>query len=172
MLLVKRYLIHARARSRLQDHLLCTHPSSPPSSFVPHIHAAQGPPESEWVNEDSHDSLKCWAVSKWCIRHLPGQKHKRSRSPTPFPYCLKCNKNSPNYYEDNCPLWKVCCWCLATDHTHNDCPTPHHGCVIKKCVVPSWHPCSGEYCLVSYQDYSYTMRYVSFDADVEDNQFE
>jgi hypothetical protein len=23
---------------------------------------------------------------------------------------------------------------------HNDCPTPHHGCVMKKCVVPSWHP--------------------------------
>jgi hypothetical protein len=35
MLLVERYLVHARARSRLQDHLLRTRPSSPPSSFVP-----------------------------------------------------------------------------------------------------------------------------------------
>jgi hypothetical protein len=40
MLLVKRYLVHARARSRLQDHLLHTHPSSPPASFVPYIHVA------------------------------------------------------------------------------------------------------------------------------------
>jgi hypothetical protein len=64
MLLVKQYLVHARARSRLQNHLLHTHPSSPPSSFVPCIHAAQGPPESEWVNEDGRDSLKCRAVSK------------------------------------------------------------------------------------------------------------
>jgi hypothetical protein len=33
---------------------------------------------------------------------------------------------------------------------HNDCPTPHHGCIMKKCVVPSWHPCLGKYCPVSY----------------------
>jgi hypothetical protein len=24
-------------------------------------------------------------------------------------------------------------------------------------VVPSWHPCLGKYCPVSYQDYSYAM---------------
>jgi hypothetical protein len=172
MLLVKWYLVHARARSRLQDHLLRTCPSSPPSSFVPCIYAAQGPPKSEWVDKDGHDSLKCQAVLKRCICFLPGQKCKRSRSPTPFPYCLKCNEDSSNHYEDDCPLWKVCCWCLATDHVHNNCPTPHYGCVMKKCVAPSWHPCSGEYCPVSYQDYFYAMRCTSFDADVKDNQFE
>jgi hypothetical protein len=64
MLLVERYLVHARARSRLQDHLLHTRPSSPPSSFVPCIHTAQGPPESEWVDEDGCDSLKCREVPK------------------------------------------------------------------------------------------------------------
>jgi hypothetical protein len=64
MLLVKRYLVHARARSRLQDHLLHTCPSSPPASFVPHIHTVQGPSKSEWVDEDGRDSLECWAVSK------------------------------------------------------------------------------------------------------------
>jgi hypothetical protein len=43
---------------------------------------------------------------------------------------------------------------------------------MKKYVVPSWHPCLGEYCPVSYQDYSYAMHCASFDADVKDNQFE
>src|SRR5437879_2532709 len=38
MLLVERYLVHARARSRLQDHLLHTHPASPPSRSVTPIH--------------------------------------------------------------------------------------------------------------------------------------
>jgi hypothetical protein len=152
MLLVERYLVYARARSRLQDHLLCTHPSSPSSSFVPCIYVAQGPPESEWVDKDGHDSLECQAVSKQHICFLSGQKHKRFRSPTPFPYCLKCNEDSPNHYKD-------------------DCPTPHHGCIMKKCVVPSWHPCSGKYCPVSYQDYSYAMHCASFNANVEDNQF-
>src|SRR5947209_9955195 len=64
MLLVERYLVHARARSRLQEHLLRTRPSSPPSSFVPRIHVVQGPPESEWVDKDGCDSLKCQAVPK------------------------------------------------------------------------------------------------------------
>jgi hypothetical protein len=150
MLLVERYLVHARARSRLQDHLLRTCPSPPPPSFVLRIYAAQGPPKLEWVDEDGHDSLKCQAVSKRCICFLPGQKCKQSRSPTPFPYCLKCNEDSPNHYEDDCPLWKVCCWCLATDYVHNDCPTPYHRCIMRKCVVPSWHLCLGEYCPVSY----------------------
>jgi hypothetical protein len=172
MLLVEWYLVHTRARSRLQDHLLHTHPSSPSASFVLWIHAVQGPPKSEWTNEDGHDSLKCWAVSKWHICFLPGQKCKRSRSPTPFSYYLKCNEDSPNHYKDDCPLWKVCRWCLATDHAYNDCPTPHHRCIMHKCVVPFWYPCTGDYCLVSYQNYSYAMHCTELDADIKDNQFE
>jgi len=39
------YLTYAAVHTCLQTHLLCTWPSSPPSSFLPHIHAAQGPPE-------------------------------------------------------------------------------------------------------------------------------
>ena len=63
-LLCERYLTHARARSRLQNHLLRDHPPSPSSNFVPCIHTAQGPPESEWVSEDGRDSLECRAVPK------------------------------------------------------------------------------------------------------------
>ena len=171
-LLCERYLTHARARSRLQNHLLRDRPPSPPSNFVPRIHTAQGPPESEWVSEDGRDSLECRAVPKRRIRNLPTHKRKRSRSPTPFPYCLKCNEESPNHYEDDCPLWKVCHWCLTTDHAHNDCATPHHQCTFTRCIMPSWHPCAGEYCPTSFQDYSYAMRCAEFDADIEDNMTE
>ena len=171
-LLCERYLTHAHARSRLQNHLLRDRPPSPPSNFIPRIHAAQGPPESEWVSEDGRDSLECRAVPKRRICNLPTHKRKHSRSPTPFPYCLKCNKESPNHYEDDCPLWKVCCWCLATDHAHNDCATPHHQCTFTRCIVPSWHPCAGEFCPTSFQDYSYAMCCAEFDADIEDNMAE
>ena len=168
-LLCERYLTHARARSRLQNHLLRNRPPSPPSNFIPCIHAAQGPPESEWTPGEGRDSLECHAVPKQRIRSLPGQKQKRSHSATPFPYCLKCNEDSPNHYEDDCPLWKVCHWCLTTDHAHNDCATPHHQCTFTRCIVPSWHPYAGKFCPTFFQDYSYAIHCMEFDADIEDN---
>ena len=41
-----------------------------------------------------------------------------------------------------------------------------------RCIVPSWHPCAGKFCPTSFQDYSYAMRCVEFDADIEDNMAE
>ena len=46
---VEQYLVHGRARSRIQDHLMMTRPPSPPANFVPCIFTAQGPPEREWT---------------------------------------------------------------------------------------------------------------------------
>ena len=170
LLLSECYLVHARARTRIQDHLMRERPPSPPATFVPRIHAAQGPADKpeEWTPGEGRDSLECRAVKRKHIRFLPGQKRKRSRSPTPFPYCLKCNEETPNHYEGDCPLWKVCRWCLATDHAHNDCPSPHHQCVKDRCIVPSWHLCAGNHCPISFQDYSYAMRCTESDADLED----
>jgi len=93
------YLTHAAVCMRLQNHLLCTCPLSPPSSFLPCIFAAQGLPEDEWSNVEGKDSLKLRAVPK-------DKSHKRKR--TPFPYCLKCSDEEPNHAEGDCPLWKYC----------------------------------------------------------------
>jgi hypothetical protein len=56
---------------------------------------------------------------------------------------------------------------LAIDHSHDECPTPHHQCKERNCLVPSWHPCSGDHCPVSFQDYSYDMRCAEADADAD-----
>jgi hypothetical protein len=55
LLLVEHYLVHARARTRIQDHLLVDRPPSPPSNFIPRIHAAQGPAD-EWSEGEGWDS--------------------------------------------------------------------------------------------------------------------
>jgi len=57
----ERYLTHAAVRTRLQNHLLRTRPTSPPSSFLPCIFAAQGPPEEEWSDVEGEDSLEARA---------------------------------------------------------------------------------------------------------------
>ena len=175
MVFVERYLVHGRARSRIQDHLMTTRPPSPPANFVPRIFAAQGPPESEWTPGEGRDSMECRAVRKSRIRSLPGTKRKREKSPSPYPYCLHCNEESPNHYQDDCPLWKVCRWCLAIDHAHDECPTPHQSCTEKRCLVPSWHPRATDYCPISLQEYSYDMRCAAADNDDLDDlelQFE
>ena len=128
----ERYLTYAAVRTRLQTHLLRTCPSSPSSSFLPHIHAAQGPPEDQWSDIEGEDSLELCAI--------PKDKCKGKRKRTPFPYCLKCSDKEPDHTEGNCPLWKYCRWCFHMDHTYNNCPTPHLQCVKDTCVVPEWHP--------------------------------
>ena len=80
MLDCERYLTHAAVRTRLQTHLLRTRPTSPPSSFLPRIHAAQGPPEDQWSDVEGEDSLE--------LRAIPRDKIKGKRKRTPFPYCL------------------------------------------------------------------------------------
>ena len=95
----EQYLSHAAVCMHLQNHLLCTCPLSPPSSFLPCIFAAQGPPEDEWSDIKGEDSLKLHTV-------LKDKSHKCKR--TPFPYCLKCSDEEPYHAEGDCPLWKYC----------------------------------------------------------------
>jgi len=154
----KRYLTHAAVHTRLQNHLLCTRPTSPPSSFLPCIFAAQGPPEDKWSDVEGEDSLEACAIPK-------DQTHKRKR--TPFPYCLKCSDVEPDHAEGDCPLWKYCQWCFRVDHTHNDCPTPHYQCVKDTCIVPEWHPMVGNYCPVAFEDDSYELRCTAVDYEDE-----
>jgi len=138
----------------LQNHLLCTCPLSPPSSFLPHIFAAQGPPEDEWSDVEGKDSLKLHAIPK-------DKSHKYKH--TPFPYCLKCSDKEPDHAEGDCPLWKYCHWCFHVDYTHNDCPTPHYQCTQDMCIIPEWHPMIGNYCPVAFEDDSYKLRYTAVD---------
>ena len=55
---MERYLTHVAARTCLVPHLLCTRPRSPPSSIVPRIHAAQGPPDCNPEDYGGEDSLE------------------------------------------------------------------------------------------------------------------
>ena len=160
MLDCKRYLTHAAVRTCLQTHLLCTCPSSPPSSFLPHIHAAQGPPEDQWSDVKGKDSLELHAISK--------DKCKGKRKCTPFPYCLKCNDEEPNHAEGDCPLWKYCRWCFRIDHTHDDCPTPHLQYIKDTCVMPEWHVMAGNVCPAAFKDDLYKMRCAAWDYDNEE----
>jgi len=155
----KWYLTHAAVHMRLQNHLLHTHPSSPPSSFLPCIFATQGPPEDEWSNVKGEDSLKLHAFPK-------DKSHKRKC--TPFPYCLKCSDEEPDHTEGDCPLWKYCCWCFYVDHTHDNCPVPHYQCVQDQCIVPEWHPMVGNYCLVAFEDDLYELRCTAVDYEDEE----
>jgi len=116
MLDCKRYLTHATVRTCLQTHLLRTHLLSPPLSFLPHIHAAQEPPEDQWSDVKGEDSLE--------LHTIPKDKCKGKHKCTPFPYCLKCSDEEPNHAEGDCPLWKYCRWYFHIDHTYDDCPTP------------------------------------------------
>jgi len=101
---VERYLAHAAVRTRLQPHLVSTRPRTPPSRRIPRIFAAQGPPNIE--DEEKENDLE----SRWVRAHMVnGPKScqilgKRMRSPTPFPYCLRCQETQPGHPTDECPL--------------------------------------------------------------------
>jgi len=98
--MVERHLTYTAVRTRLAPHLNCVRPPSTNAIHIPHIFAAQGLPDIE----EGEDSLECHAIlGKWC----QGDKPK-------FPYCLKCNELCPNHVEEECPLWKMCHWCLST----------------------------------------------------------
>jgi len=155
----KQYLTHTAVCIRLQNHLLRTQPTSPPSSFLPRISAAQGPPEDKWSDVEGEDSLEARTIPK-------NQAHKRKC--TPFPYCLKCSDEEPDHAEGDCPLWKYCQWCFRVNHTHDDCPTPHYQCVKDTCVVPKWHPMVGNYCPVTFEDDSYELRCAAVDYEDEE----
>jgi len=123
---VEQHLTYAAVRTWLIPHLNRIHPPSTNTIHIPCIFAAQGPPDVE----EGEDSLECHAIlGKQCW----GGKPK-------FPYCLKCNESHPNHVVEECPLWKTCCWCLSTQHTHNDCNIPQKQCNTKFCAVPTTHP--------------------------------
>jgi len=109
----EQYLTHATVCTCLQNHLLHTHSSFPPSSFLPHLFAAQGLPKDKWSNVKGDDSLKLHAI--------PKNKSYKCKH-TPFPYCLNRSDKEPNHAEGDCPLWKYCHWCFHINHTHNNCP--------------------------------------------------
>ena len=55
---MERFLTHAAVRTRLVPHLVRTRPRTPPSSVIPRIHAAQGPPDTDPVDCEGEDSLE------------------------------------------------------------------------------------------------------------------
>jgi len=142
LLTVERCLASSAIRTRLQQHLLATCPPSPPTFLlppcdyqVPHIFAAQGPPDVE----EGEDNIECHVVlGKRCR----GTKVK-------FLYCLRCSQDDPGHRVEECPLWKTCCWCLSTQHAHDDCPSPHTSCAANHCLVYFGHPNFGSHCLAT-----------------------
>jgi len=144
---VERYLAHAAVHTRLQPHLVSLRPRTPPTRCIPHILAAQEPPDIE--DKEKENNLE----SHWVHAHMvngPKSRQvlgKRMRSPTPFPYCLRCWETQPGRPTNECPLWKTCQWCLSINHSHDDCPEPHKACKPKRCVVRFDHHNIGKRCL-------------------------
>ena len=167
---MERYLAHAAVRTRLVPHLLRTHPQSPPSSIVPHIHAAQGPPDSNPEDCKGEDSLERRVVKN--PRTPPGSSlGKCKRALPPHIYCLKCHSEDPGHETSNCPYYRSCRYCWSTYHAHYECPSPHLACSMTKCVVPLTHRQIGTVCATSLVggDGSYEMRVTAgdYDGDLE-----
>jgi len=131
--MVEQHLTNAAVRTQLIPHLNRIRPPPTHAIYIPHIFTAQGPLDIE----KGKDRLECRAVlGKW----------RRGGKPK-FPYCLKCNESRPNHVEEECPLWKMCRWCLSTQHAHNNCDCPHKQCDAEYCTVPSTHPNFGDMCM-------------------------
>jgi len=130
--MVERHLTHATIRTQLVPHLNRIRPPPTNAIHIPRIFAAQGPPNVE----EGEDSLECRAVLG---------KRRREGKPK-FPYCLKCNESHPNHVEEECPLWKMCHWCLSTQHAHDECDRPHKQYNAEYCAVPYTHPNFGDMC--------------------------
>ena len=157
LITVERYLTHAAIRTCLVPHLVKTHPPSPPTTFpiphIPRIFAGQGPPD------DDEDTDTCTVLRKRLWR--------QPQKPV-FPYCLRCNESGPNHSEDLCPLAKTCRWCMSTQHSHDECPTPHLTCKMKWCVVTFDHPNYGLGCLaLPSSALAYKMQLAAWDYDKE-----
>ena len=86
--------------------------------------------------EEGEDSLESCTVL--------GKRHQGNK--VIFPYCLRCNQDTPGHGVEECPLWKTCRWCLSTQHAHDDCPSPHLSCTANHCLVYFGHPNFGSYC--------------------------
>ena len=160
LLTVEHYLAHAAICTHLAPHLVKTHPPSPPMIFpspqlhVPCIFAGQGPPDSEDEGTDT-----CTVLGKRLRCH--------PQKPV-FPYCLKCNELGPDHPEDLCPLWKMCRWCISTQHAHTDCPSPYVTCELKRCVVTYDYANYGSGCLaLPSAALSYEMQLAAWDYDEE-----
>ena len=139
LLTVEQHLASSAVCTCLQQHLLAICPPSPPTFliltqdyWVPCIFAAQGPPDIE----EGKDSLE--------ERIVLGKQHWGTT--VKFPYCLRCNQDSPGHRVEECPLWKTCCWCLSTQHSHDNCPSPHTSCSVNCCLVYFGHPNFSSYC--------------------------
>ena len=132
------YLTHTAVRTRLVPHLLCTCPRSPPSSIIPHIHAAQGPSDCNPEDCEGEDSLERRVVKN--PRSLPGSSlGKCKRALPPHIYCLKCHSKNPGHETSDCPYDRSCRYCWSTYHAHHKCPSPHLACSMTKCIVPLTH---------------------------------
>ena len=114
---MERYLAHAAVRMRLAPHLVHTRPRSPPSSIIPRIFAAQGPPDNNPAECEGEDSLECRRVKN--PRSPPGTSlGKRKRSLPPHVYCLRCHRENPGHETSNCPYDRCCCGQSPRHHTH------------------------------------------------------
>ena len=158
--MVECYLTHAAVRTRLAPHLVKTRPPSPPTIFpsphlhIPRIFAGQGPPDSEGEDTDT--------------RKVLGKRLRRCPQQPVFPYCLKCNESGPDHPGDLCPLWKTCRWCMSTQHTHADCPSPHVTCELNRCIVTYDHANYGSRCLaLPSAALAYEMQLAAWDYDEE-----
>ena len=147
---MEHYLAAAVVCTQLQPHLLCTHPASPPSSFIPHIFTAQGPSDETGEQVEEEYSLEAHQVI--------GTKRKH----TPFPYCLKCHDAQLDHVKEDCLLWVICRWCYSPLYAHDKCPVPHRNYNSMSCIVPETHP---NYRLFCIHDDLYKLHCVEWDAN-------
>ena len=167
---MERYLAHAAVRTRLAPHLVRTRPRSPPSSIIPRIFAAQGPPDNDPAECEGEDSLECRRVKN--PRSPPGTSlGKRKRPLPPHIYCLKCHSENPGHETSDCPYDRCCRYCWSEYHRHHECPAPHLACSTTACVVPLTHRHIGTVCATSLVggDDSYEARLAAgdYDGDME-----
>ena len=163
--------MHAAVRTRLVPHLLRTQPCSPPSSIVPCIHAAQGPPDCNLEDCKGEDSLERQQVANPCSppRNKLGKcKHEL---PSPHPYCLRCHSENPGYESSDCPYDRKWWYCWSAYHRHHECPSPYLTCNTTQCIVPLTHRNLGTVCATSVTsgDDTYEMHVTSgdYDGDLE-----
>ena len=167
---MERYLAHAAVQTQLTPHLVRTRPRSPPSSVIPRIFAAQGPPDNNPAECEGEDSLERRRVKN--PRSPPGTSlGKRKRPLPPHVYCLRCHSENPGHETSDCPYDRCCRYCWSEYHRHHECPAPHLACSTTACVVPLTHRHMGTVCATSLVggDDSYEARLAAgdYDGDME-----
>jgi hypothetical protein len=171
--LMEWYLAHTAIRTCLHPHLLKERPTSPPSSIIPHIHAAQGPADTHPEDCEGDDSLERRRVVN--PRNPLGSVLGKRKLP-PFPYCLSCHSKDPGHDSGECPYTRTCRFCWSAYHFHGECPSPHLACSTTECVVPLNHKHIRTICSTSLieggDSYKMCLAAGDYDGDLEGHQLD